>query len=767
MNKSLTNLIAAAVLCAPAVAWGAESIPYTADFNSEDGLAQWTSKAGPATEVTDGWKLNYNNEYIKFDFTDGVAEDNYLISPAIEFSEVGDYKMKLTCMVNGKMEVLLGTDIDDLSSFSTAIHTFDQTDYWSDPYEVSFSIEEAEVYYLAFHLCAEEGSSMGYRLNSMSVMVDKAVPALVDDLKVVADDNDELKVELSWTNPAKATTGADLETITKIEVLRDGQVVETLTDELTPGAAMTYTDEPETAGIYTYSVLVYDANGASGDELMEVESGYVGRPTASFPYTMDFDAEKMFFTCLDADNDGSNWVAETPSWSWQSGAFVSTNDNGNADNYLASPYIHLTPGYYKLTSTVEARGNSFEVGVATDRHKLVETFVKTKEYKDVELYSAQTYSTLIVIDKEGDYCIVWHHVGESASGYRSVKLTGVELDSQVVLPSTVTDFAVIPTMGQKDVELVWTNPSVDNGGRDLTSLTKIEILCDDELLETITKDVTPGKDMSYRHTVDESGEYTFAVKAYNENGCAEEDAPSVKVFVGTGKDMPYTVDFTEWDVIDGGDAWDVWKVDQSTGAAYYEGYSETDDAIHSPYLYMTPDQTYTLTFTTFGKSSADAATFELHAGTDSKNMNLVKELSHSGMEEQQHSVVLQPKDVETLADDASEAITIPAGNVKLGFHIRQAGTVYIRDLKVVANTGTTGIEAVGVENAQVLSCVDGIVTFAEGATDVVVSDLAGRTLYHTAQAPATLNLYELATKGILLVQARSANSTATTIKVVL
>ena len=769
MNK-LKNILVAAALVLPAATWGAEALPFSTTFASQEEFDAWTSKAGPDAEVTDPWKYNAYSKRAEFDFSYEKKEDNYFISPAIEFTEVGAYKVEFKCVGYGSWEFVLGTDTDDLSTFKNVIQKFEDVGAIDEGASFSFNVDVAGSYNLAIHLVAETGSLFGYALTSFKVTSDKPVPALVSDLKAVPDANDELKVELSWTNPSVTTAGSNLDAITKVVILRDGEELDTLTDGMNPGGAASYTDVPANSGSYTYSVVVYDANGCSGDEPMAVTTDYVGKPMAEFPYSFtysEYDPTLSMFTCVDADEDGTNFALDD---SWYPTAFISKNSD-TADNYLATPYIHLTPGYYLFSSSVEARLNSVEFGFATNRHDIPGTFVKCFEVVDYDKYSFNEIACVLVIEEEGDYCLVWHHTGLSGNSYyNEVKVKSANLDVTDILPGVATDLTAFAAPGSMDVTLSWLNPATDNGGQELKSISKIDILLGEDVIATVTdEDVLKiAEEASYTVTVEESGVLTFSVVVYNENGCSDEEAPSVTLFVGKGEEMPYTADFSQWTKITPDSSWDKWEVD-GNGAACFEGLFDyfPNHSFHSPYLLMTSENTYKVTFTTFGKEEDHAANFALHAGLESDSMSPVMDFAHSGLEEQTHTVLLKPMDAATQAEDDEEAIAIPAGNVKLGFHINEKGTVYIKDFKVEQHTIQTGIENVSVDGAAALVCVDGVVTFGQGLTDVVVADLTGRVLYQSSVAPASLDLRGLGASGLVIVSAHSAAGQATAIKVAL
>ena len=750
-------------------------IPYTADFSTADGFKEWSSLAGPEAETTAKWSYNAWAGYPEFDRSEGLKEDNYFISPALNFTQAGPYIIDFEYTAYGSFDLVLGTDSKDPASFNKVLFSVDDVTDFDVTAHTDLTIDEPGKYFVALHVRAEAGSYMGYRLHSFKVKSNLPVPSLVTDLKAVSAPNDALSVELSWTNPALSHIGTPLDMITQIEVMRNGSLIATLADNLTPGAAASYTDTPDEAGNYTYSLIVYGTNGSYDGEPAQANAGYVGRPTAEFPYSVNTsyasDDTLMMFTTLDADNDGTDWAPKTE---WYSTYFTSANNTAEdaadtADNYLASPYIHLVPGYYLFTSSISSRCNTFEVGIATDRHHLAETFVKYGGISDQQDYGFNDYSVVVPIDEEGDYCLVWHHVGISTHyAYPSISLQSATLDTQALLPDIAADLAASAQTGQLEVTLTWTNPALDNAARPLTAISKAEVLRDGTVIATIAEDLTPGEETSYTDTVEDSGEYTYSVVIYNENGCADTEAPAVTLFVGTGREIPYTADFNEWIIVDKG-SYQAWAVGADGSAYFTRGYFddvEYNDGIYSPYILLEEGKRYIATFTTYGTDDDQEGTFTLQAGLSRDGATDLREFSHTGKAQNTHTIKLQPlsEAIQTDDDDDDEGIIIPAGNVVVGFHIFENADVYIRDFKIEQDFSYTSITAAAA-SAAAMTLNNGIITFAEGMTDVAVADITGRVLFTSASAPASLDLHNFASNSILFVKATTADGTPATLKV--
>ncbi len=680
-------------------------LPYQPDFSSSSkDFKTWKSLAGPEAGTAQGWTYNSYGGYPEFDASYGLKEDNYFISPALNITEADNYAVSFTYTAYGSFDVVLGTDDSDPASFNRVLFSVDNVTDFEVPAEFSFDIDQPGKYYVALHVRSEEGSYMGYRLHSFKIKQNIPVPALIADLKAISDANDALKVELSWTNPSVFNTGAPLDKIVSAEVYRNGTLLATVTDCLVPGQSSSYSDAPETAGVYKYYVVLNGEKGALDAQPMEVSAGYVGRPEAGFPYYLNinyaYDDDLAIFSTLDANNNGHAWEVITQ---YYTQSFTSSNDyesgfSSEADNYLASPYIHLAKGYYMLTSTISGRANDFEIGIATDRHNIDGTFTAFAEILDEQETGYNDYKVIIPIDQEGDYCLVWHHFGLShSSGYNSISLKEISLGEQALLPGVADEFTVEPVGTDLKAVITWTNPDIDNAKRPLSSISKVEIYRNGDVIATITENLVPGEENSYTDTeIPESAEYTYSVVVYNENGCATEDAPSATLFVGKGYEAPYVADFKDWTIVDLG-AWYAWKYNETDGSLYFErGYfddSDYNDGVYSPFIYLEQGKRYIVTFNAFGKSTSQEGTFTLQAGTSRDALIDLCEYTKRGSSIETFTATIIPQaEAVEVANDNNENLAVPVGNVVLGFHISQNGDVNIQDFKVEVDSSYSGIE---------------------------------------------------------------------------
>lgn len=99
------------------------------------------------------------------------------------------------------------------------------------------------------------------------------------NMSVVAADNNKLSATLTWDNPKRTITGANLTKIDKIVIERDGVVIKEITDAEI-GASMTYVDDAVPSFSY-YNYAIYAViNGAHG-KMAKVENVGFG-PTCNW-----------------------------------------------------------------------------------------------------------------------------------------------------------------------------------------------------------------------------------------------------------------------------------------------------------------------------------------------------------------------------------------------------------------------------------------------------------------------------------------------------
>lgn len=691
----------------------AAELPFTYDFTSSADFAKnWTTGRGEDSEVPGDWEVNEYSKWVALDDYNNKEkkENNWLISQPLNFAEAGAYALKYTGLLNGKLEFLIGTATENLDGYTSLGFKVDESYSNDEEYTLPFSVVTPGEYRIAVRACADAHTFMGYRMKSLTVRSDKPVPALVSDLTAMASPMDELEVNLTWTNPAVDHLGNTLADITKLELYRNGTMIKDDFSNLTPDAFNAWVDCPETPGVYSYHVIVYNANGCSDGTPMEVSAGFVGRPTAEMPYKMDATKTGLAaFTFYDANNDGSTWTIYEGYSSCS--LELKVDEIKPLDDYAISPYLHLTPGYYKFRQELACKDNQYEAGLVTNRHNPKESFIKLDEVLEGDGWL--DHNTTFIIEEEGDYALCIHAIGESKStGYLTVTIRNLELQATSSLPKAVTDLKAEDAAEGEGytVTLSWTNPTVDNAGKPLdpeTSLKAVVKWNDGSESKTIEDAGKPGEAASAKITITEPESYTFSVTSANANGESEDEAPEVSLYVGPVLDLPYaTTDFTDWE--DPSNYY--WSFDDATKQWSWDGWWAGNYHLFSPYLRLEAGKQY-IVEAIFDGHATDATEVLFQSSLQKDNYADHTEIHNftlaGGAKDFAYGVVLAaaaPEAVAALAEEEGETteekpVAAPAGKMVLSFRPNSGGKITLKSFSIKENT-SLGIDAVEPETSE-------------------------------------------------------------------
>lgn len=738
----------------PPVAGEGLQLPYNCAFETSEVFNSWTSVAGPAAESKSPWSYNSYSKWAEFDKAQNVKEDNWFISPEVYFPSAGSYVAEVRTTIYGSLDFALVKGVDQASlDAAEVLESVKNESLFDVDREIRFTITEPGAYRFAAHANADAGTYMGYRLNSVKLKADVPVPALITDLKATPDANDGLSVALTWTNPANDQKGEPITSLVKVELMRGDEVIYTDNNPVA-GSAGSYTDNVPAAGCYTYTVKAYNVNGCIDIDPVPAASGYVGRPEAQMPYSIDINsadiAEIEKFSILDANGDGSSWYYDNSS-SWSKMMKSKVEVGAIADDYIATPYLTLEKGYYRVDTNVSARYNSYEVGVATNRHDIAGTYTKLAEYLDVEEYGATNKVNYFEAETAGDYLVVIRHIGMAGNTYYSeVSFDKLTVTPQSVLPGHVTDLKAAEG-DNASVVLSWTNPSVDVIGNDLDDIEALgyTITRDGVAILTVAPaaDCRPGQNMEFIDTEVAQGNHTYTVTACNSNGDAAGEAPVISIYNGAAAEIPYTAtDFSDWQTVNGGYYWCEWEVVDNT--LVYDGYYVDPDYAFTPYLNFQPNSDYVVRYSVL----ADPDSEEIRLGVvtaGSPEAASARRIAEAVItEDSEIEVYLTTREIATQTDETVLPVYIDAGKQLIGFVPNTAGKHTITAFHIEATT-PTGVETViAAENGITYS--EGMVYFPAAARDIVICDTAGRVLYsaNSAAAPIRINA-----RGIVIISA--------------
>lgn len=263
---------------------GAFSIPFNETFDSADDFALWTvvdPNGGPHWAYRNGQADYLNNPGL-------VDGDDWLISPPIYLEEGKSYKIRYEYRTGGyqkpeNFEIKAGTALNpnELTLEIASHKGVTNTKYTAA--EASFKSSSTGKWYFGIHYY---GPASNYELLIDNISItefDGRVPAQVSDLSVTPSTPGALSVKVEFTVPDTDSEGNALSSVSKAEIYREDisstSPVKTFT-EITPGQLLTFDDSVNKAGIYTYSVKVYNADEAG---IAASQSIFIGEDKPAAP----------------------------------------------------------------------------------------------------------------------------------------------------------------------------------------------------------------------------------------------------------------------------------------------------------------------------------------------------------------------------------------------------------------------------------------------------------------------------------------------------
>ncbi len=518
-----------------------DELPYTPSFSN---LADQQSFTIINVNDDNGyWRFN-SNGYAEYKYDSGNAGDDWLITPGIKLETGKAYRFGVettASFCNERMEVKMGTDKTIEAMTTEVVPSTDIT--WREPRVLEnkyITVAEEGYYYFGLHATSDPNEYLLHIDNLIvEVSADLNAPAVVEDLTVVPATN-KLAATISFKASTKSAKGEALTgNLTKIEILRNGELIKTFED-VAPGTELSYVDADEslTIGTYSYQVIAYNAAGKGlTSDAIEVFISNV----AEVPYVADFYSQEGFDACQVLDANGDNYT-----WKWSEDgryAYYEHNSTNEGNDYLVSQPIHLEKGkHYVVTVNLnvmdEDQPERFEVVLGRKAEagsltmKLIEPTVITNEMPE-------DYSATFSVPVQGNYYIALHGISDKGMYFLLAHSLTVTKGVEPTAPASVENLSV--TAGAQaalEVNIAFTAPTKTSEGSELSNNMNVEIYRNDILVQTL-ENVAPGSNQTWKdENVSNGRSYTYQLVPTNADGSGEK---SEKVSVYVGYDVPASV----------------------------------------------------------------------------------------------------------------------------------------------------------------------------------------------------------------------------------
>ncbi len=239
-------------------------VPYSADLTGEADFSAFNVIDANGDGSTWGYEDYYRTCYA---YSSDNAADDYLVAPPIRLTAGKYYNLTVNALTTGydeRFEVVIGKEGTPESMNTIIIEptVVNETDDAGHDYEATFTVAEDGVYYIAVHAISD--ADMDHlTLNRFAIdFGPEATAPAAPLITAVAGENGAREAIITVTAPTTAVDGSTLTAnVTRIEILRDGEMVGEVTD-VTPGATATYTDNTGVSGTYTYIAIPYNADGS-------------------------------------------------------------------------------------------------------------------------------------------------------------------------------------------------------------------------------------------------------------------------------------------------------------------------------------------------------------------------------------------------------------------------------------------------------------------------------------------------------------------------
>lgn len=370
------------------------AFPFEATFASD--LGGFT----PIDANKDGATWALSSGYVRTNAKNGDGND-WLVSPAIRLEANRKYILSFTLKAwsstyNEKIEIKYGAGaaVEDMTNEilpATDVKTYTNSTSTEVEFTKEFTAAATGEYHIGIRAFGGEAYGTGdarfytYIKNfKLDQKASASAPGTVTDLSAVAGAMGTLNATLTFNAPTKAADGTNLAEITKIEISRDGSLIETLTG-VAPGERKQFIDNSPAEGINTYSVAAYSNSGKGSAAEVSV---FVGVDT---PGTVDVSSY---------DDTGATLKA-----SWQpvtmgvNGGYV---DSG-ALSYVIGEYVEPENWWEDYTvkelGATAAGATSFDFGINPDEgeQRFAEYIIAAKNDKATGKYAYLSATALKVV----------------------------------------------------------------------------------------------------------------------------------------------------------------------------------------------------------------------------------------------------------------------------------------------------------------------------------------------------------------------------------
>ena len=239
----------------------------------------------------------------------------------------------------------------------------------------------------------------------------------------------------------------------------------------------------------------------------------------------------MSMTLIDANDDGYGWGGMSSGTNLN--VLCTSNPDQDNDDWLITPGVTLEAGKrYQVSVQLRGRKATRLCEIMAGQEATVEGMtIRVCDVQEVPTDAYHMYKGTFAAETDGEYVIGFHDVSAGvSSAYLYLADIIISEAAPGDAPAAVSDLTVIPGENAAlTADIHFTLPTLNLAGEELTTIDRVELLCNGELVNTWT-DMVPGQEMGYVDNPANGGRKTYSVIVYNAAGAG--DAAEQTVWVG-------------------------------------------------------------------------------------------------------------------------------------------------------------------------------------------------------------------------------------------
>lgn len=284
--EAVTGELSSSPTSSPTFRLGPIEPPFEGKFATSADFIGYTT-LNPGTD-TNKWQFSNGSVYVR---TSAKPADSWVLLPPVNVKAGNSYEVSVSLRSYSNsytetFEVMAGNSPEASALTSTVIPSTDVKSGTFTAFTGSLTAEADGLCYIGIHAKSAAGTYLYVESINIKEGVSMLAPAAVSELKVVPDASGAHSAVASFKFPTLDLSGAALEAISKVSLLRDGVEVNSAVEGLTPGGEFTIADNAApSAGKHVYSVVCHNAHGAGAVAEAEAYIGF-GAPLRPDQVTM-------------------------------------------------------------------------------------------------------------------------------------------------------------------------------------------------------------------------------------------------------------------------------------------------------------------------------------------------------------------------------------------------------------------------------------------------------------------------------------------------